>query len=133
MYNIGELFSESTGKQIVKQIKSDKKLLKNILYNLLSNAIKYSKDGQDIVFNSKITENHLTIEIIDCGIGIPKMDQKKLFTRFYRAENATNIKGTGLGLVIVKSYLNLLNGSIDFKSIENKGTTFTCIIPLKNE
>ncbi len=115
------------------QINSDKKLLKNILYNLLSNAIKYSKGGQNIYFNSEISDEELKIEIIDSGIGIPLKDQAQLFTRFYRAENATNIKGTGLGLVIVKSYLNLLHGSIQFKSIENKGTTFTCIIPLKNE
>ncbi|MFD1551286.1 hybrid sensor histidine kinase/response regulator [Putridiphycobacter roseus] len=120
-------------KSDVKNIIADKKLLKNVLYNLLSNAIKYSKDGQDITFNSFITNKELKIEIKDKGIGIPLADQAQLFTRFYRAENAINIKGTGLGLVIVKSYLNLLHGSIDFKSIENEGTTFTCIIPIENE
>ena len=58
---------------------------------LLSNAIKYSKGGQNIYFNSEISDEELKIEIIDSGIGIPLKDQAQLFTRFYRAENATNI------------------------------------------
>jgi signal transduction histidine kinase len=71
--------------------------------------------------------------VIDEGIGIPKSDQKELFTRFFRAKNATNIKGTGLGLNIVKKYLELLEGNMTFESQENKGTRFTIRIPINQE
>ncbi len=113
-----------------EEITSDRNVVKNILYNLISNSIKYSGENQEINFNSIIKNGFLTIEIIDRGIGIPKADQAKLFTRFHRAENATNIKGTGLGLSIVKRYLDLLKGSIIFESEENVKTVFTCKIPI---
>ena len=67
------------------------------------------------------------------GIGIPKTEQKNLFSRFFRAKNATNIKGTGLGLNIVKSYLDLLNGNINFESRENVGSKFIVKIPIAHE
>ncbi|MFK8038817.1 MAG: ATP-binding protein [Crocinitomicaceae bacterium] len=123
-----EIVSEIVG-DLKMEVYTDRNILKNILFNLLTNAIKYSSENQTIYFKSKIDKFQIEIKIIDNGIGIPKKDQEKLFTRFYRAENATNIKGTGLGLVIVKSYLNLLNGVITYESIENKGSTFTIIIP----
>lgn len=65
----------------------------------------------------------------DSGIGIPKKDQKHLFEKFFRANNAINIKGTGLGLHIVKRYLDLMKGSITFRSKENAGTTFIVTLP----
>ena len=116
-----------------KIVFSDQNLIKNILYNLISNSIKYSKEGQEIHFNSIFEHHYLTIEIIDFGIGIPDTEQKDLFSRFFRANNALNIKGTGLGLNIVKSYLVLLNGSIKFESQENVGTKFIVKIPLGYE
>ncbi len=70
---------------------------------------------------------YLTIK--DQGIGIPEEEQEHLFTRFFRAYNAENIQGTGLGLNIVKRYLDLLNGSINFKSKINMGTEFNLVIP----
>jgi signal transduction histidine kinase len=72
------------------------------------------------------------ITISDHGIGISEEDQKHLFSSFFRAANATNIHGTGLGLHIVKRYVGLLNGSIDIKSQLNKGTIVTISIPLNN-
>jgi PAS domain S-box-containing protein len=115
----------------LEQIQSDPKILKNILYNLISNAIKYSDENKTITFSSTIHEGELQISIIDEGIGIPSEDQKELFGRFFRAKNATNIKGTGLGLNIVKKYVQMLKGSINFKSELNKGSTFTVQLPLK--
>ena len=112
-------------------INSDPKILKNILYNLISNAIKYSEEGKTITFKNDIVNDGLKIEVIDEGIGIPKEDQEELFGRFFRAKNVTNIKGTGLGLNIVKKYVEMLNGDINFESELNKGTTFSIIIPLK--
>lgn len=123
-----EIISEIEGDTKAK-VYSDRNILKNILFNLLTNAIKYSNENEPIFYQSIISEKQIEIKIIDSGIGIPIKDQEKLFTRFYRAENVTNIKGTGLGLVIVKSYLNLLKGNISYESAENKGSCFTIIIP----
>ena len=73
----------------------------------------------------------LKIDISDEGIGIPKREQKHLFDRFFRAENATNIQGTGLGLNITKKYIDLMNGSIAINSKEKIGTTVSISIPQK--
>jgi len=113
------------------EINSDQDIIKNILYNLVSNAIKYSKEGQEIIINSAIYEDELVLEVLDFGIGIPQDEQKHLFNRFFRAKNTVNIKGTGLGLNIVQSYLDLLKGNITFDSKENIGTRFIVKIPLK--
>lgn len=107
---------------------SDPHILKNILLNLISNAIKYSLENGKI-FIKIAAETDITISIIDNGIGIPEKDQEQLFERFHRAENATNIQGTGLGLNIVKKYVELLKGRITFHSQEGKGSTFTVFLP----
>lgn len=103
--------------------------LKNILLNLLSNAIKYSPEDALIKIYSRIQHKQVIISVEDNGMGIPKEQQKHLFTRFFRADNATAIQGTGLGLYIVKKYLESLKGSIDFESVEGQGTTFTIQFP----
>ena len=111
----------------------DKKCLKHILFNLLSNATKYSHEGAIIYCNTELDEDSLKITIRDEGIGIPIGDQKHLFTRFFRAHNVENIKGTGLGLHIVRRYVELLKGKIRFESAEGKGTIFNIEIPLEGE
>ena len=111
----------------------DKRLVKNILFNLLSNAIKYSDEGKEIYLNERLQGDYFLIDIIDQGIGIPEADQTHLFTRFFRAANAMNIQGTGLGLNIVKRYIDLVGGSITFESRLNEGTTFTVCLPLHQE
>ncbi|MFK7773106.1 MAG: PAS domain S-box protein [Saprospiraceae bacterium] len=108
----------------------DKKLLNNILLNLFSNAIKYSKEDGKIKCEVEIVDHQLEVKIIDEGIGIPLSEQKHLFTRFFRGANVINIQGTGLGLNIVREYLEVMNGTIAFESIENVGTTFIVKIPL---
>ena len=112
-----------------KMVKLDRHLLKNILLNLLSNAIKYSPRGQSVEVVSHYEENQLIIEVKDQGIGIPPEEQKRMFVRFFRASNVENIKGTGLGLTIVKRYLDLMKGSISFTSDYGKGSTFRVEIP----
>jgi len=102
----------------------DKQLFRNVLINLLSNAIKFSPENARIDFKT-IANSHLEIEIKDSGIGIPARDQKHLFDRFFRASNAGNIQGTGLGLHIVKKYVELMDGTINFKSTFGQGTIFT--------
>lgn len=108
----------------------DEKILHNIFLNLITNAIKYS--DSDIVITSDVKDDIVDIMIIDKGIGIPKEEQKHLFTKFFRAKNVVNIQGTGLGLTIVKHYVNLLGGEISFESQLGKGSKFYIKIPQNN-
>ncbi len=110
-------------------IKVDSKLLKNVLFNLVSNALKFSPEGGLIEVDSEVLEQLVRISVRDHGIGIPASDQKHLFERFFRGQNAIHIQGTGLGLSIVAKYAELMRGSIDFESKENEGTKFTISIP----
>ena len=107
---------------------SDPHILKNVLLNLVSNAIKYSPEDKAIRVVLQETDV-IKVEVIDEGLGIPKKDQAQLFERFHRAENVTNIQGTGLGLHIVKKYITLLQGVIHFKSEEGNGSTFAISLP----
>jgi PAS domain S-box-containing protein len=113
---------------------TDKKLVKNILINLISNAIKFSPEEGTVTVNSFINDGTAAISVKDEGIGISEEDQEHLFTSFFRGKNALNIQGTGLGLHIVKRYLELIGGSINLQSRLNKGTTITFNIPVnKND
>jgi signal transduction histidine kinase len=106
----------------------DERILKNILTNLLSNSLKYSDKEVELIMQP-LDNKTLRIEVKDYGIGIPEEEQKYVFTRFFRAGNATNVSGTGLGLHIVKKYVDLIGGDISFQSRENQGTTFYLTIP----
>jgi signal transduction histidine kinase len=112
------------------EILADKHTLKNILINLLSNAVKYSPEGKEIILKTHCLPDALKLEVTDYGIGIPNEDKAHMFERFFRASNAINYQGTGLGLTIVKRYLDLLGGSIRFDSELNKGTSFFVHLPL---
>lgn len=116
-----------------KDMLVDSHLLKNILINLLSNAIKYSPEDKDIILKTQYYTNVLEIEVTDHGIGIPEEDKVHMFERFFRAGNADNYEGTGLGLTIVKRYLDILGGSIRFESETNKGTSFFVLLPIITE
>ncbi|HXP49439.1 MAG TPA: PAS domain-containing sensor histidine kinase, partial [Bacteroidia bacterium] len=118
---------------MVREVNMDQNLLRNILNNLLNNAIKYSPENSLIDFAISDNNNEITISVKDCGIGIPEDDRPFMFDRFFRAKNASNIQGTGLGLNIVKRYIDLMGGSIDFTSEVNKGTIFAVKLPLKKE
>ena len=108
----------------------DRQMLTHILRNLVSNAVKYSPAESRIRLGITVANGELKIAVEDQGMGIPEQDQPEIFKRFYRAENVTNIQGTGLGLNIVKKYLKQLNGTIGFESKVNEGTTFTVQIPV---
>jgi two-component system sensor kinase FixL len=112
------------------QINLDESLLKCCIVNLISNSIKYSGENTFIDFNSEINENGCTITIRDNGIGIPLTDQKHLFEAFFRAHNTGEIPGTGLGLNIVARYIDLMGGTVKFKSEVDQGTIFTILFPL---
>ena len=107
----------------------DRNLLKSCIVNLISNAIKYSGENTFIDFNTEISAEGCTITIRDNGIGIPKADHKHLFEAFFRAHNTGEIPGTGLGLNIVARYIDLMNGSVNFESEIDAGTTFIILFP----
>jgi PAS domain S-box-containing protein len=111
----------------IEDICLDEGYLNHILTNLLSNAIKYSPQNSSIYFSTKVEGSIVALSVKDNGIGISDEDQKHLFERFFRASNTAGIKGTGLGLHIVKRYVELLGGTIHVKSTINKGTEFTVI------
>jgi PAS domain S-box-containing protein len=113
----------------IKHVETDARILRNIMFNLISNASKYSESGKAISIHCLQEHGTVRFGIQDNGIGIPKEDQKHLFDRFYRASNAGQIQGTGLGLNIVKRYAELLRGEISFKSEYTKGSTFYISIP----
>jgi len=110
---------------------SDKNLLKNIFFNLITNAIKFSPEGALITINSNVNAGTAEIAVTDKGIGIAPADQEHLFSSFFRGKNALNIQGTGLGLHIVKRYLDLLGGNVQLESKLGEGTKISCIIPIK--
>lgn len=110
----------------------DPSLLRKILVNLLSNAIKYSGAGSVVTVQGNCRNNALTISVIDQGIGIAPDDQEHLFERFFRAKNAVNVAGTGLGLHIVGRYVALMDGQVQLQSELNVGTTVTLILPYEN-
>ena len=111
-------------------VRLDPKLVNHIIINLLSNAIKYTDENKEILFELAKGGDKVIITITDQGIGIPEMEQKKLFERFFRAENAANIQGTGLGLHIVKQYTELMGGAVQFKSQVGVGSVFTIELPI---
>lgn len=108
----------------------DGQLLRNILINLLVNAGKYSAEGQEIGLTTSVQADQLWVTVKDEGIGIPDAEKDKLFVNFFRASNVTHIQGTGLGLYIVKRYVDLLGGQITFTSQLDSGTIFTVQLPL---
>ena len=113
-------------------IYQDEKILELTLFNLVRNAIKYSPENTIIDIKVSLDTDKIIFNISDQGIGIPENDQKHIFQRYFRAENALLDQGTGIGLNIVKSHLDNLGGSISFVSKENIGSTFTVELPCKN-
>jgi len=109
----------------------DEKILELILTNLINNAIKYSSEGDVIEVKAKASEKELNIQVKDEGMGIPEKEQKYIFNRYFRAENALLNAGTGIGLNIIKSHLENLGGQIVFNSKEGEGSTFMVTLPIK--
>ncbi|MBI5414937.1 PAS domain-containing protein [Candidatus Peregrinibacteria bacterium] len=109
----------------------DPKLFREVIQNLVSNAVKFNRPQGIVRVVVQEVEKKLQIDIIDTGMGIPRRDHSRLFGKFYRGENATRSteSGTGLGLYLVKSYVEKWGGSVGFESEENKGSTFSMVFP----
>jgi signal transduction histidine kinase len=127
--NQGKVKINSIGNNFL--LYADRNLIEYSISNLLNNAFKYSKSSTDVELNIVSTESECKIEIIDYGIGIPKKDQDKLFNTFYRASNTSGIQGTGLGLHIVKTFVEKNKGKVTLESRLGKGTKVTMQFPLQ--
>ncbi|RYG47561.1 MAG: PAS domain-containing sensor histidine kinase [Chitinophagaceae bacterium] len=112
-----------------QEVMLDPALFRNIVINLLSNAIKFSHTGGKIMVATAVNKKQVRLIVSDSGMGISKDDQQHLFERFFRAANATNIQGTGLGLHIVARYVELMNGKIEVESELENGTSFKLTFP----
>ncbi|MFV8833637.1 chemotaxis protein CheB [Aquisalimonas sp.] len=113
------------------ELVSDATRVTQVLLNLLTNAIKYNRDGGDVYLGAWHDDQRLWIAISDTGIGIPQEDRGRLFESFNRlGQEGGRIQGTGIGLVLVHRILQLLGGSIDVQSTPDQGSTFTFNLPL---
>ncbi|KKS84267.1 MAG: Integral membrane sensor signal transduction histidine kinase [Parcubacteria group bacterium GW2011_GWA2_43_11] len=123
---------EKPSKEII--VRGDKALIVQVFQNLIDNALKYGKDNRNVTISFKTLETHVEIYVVDNGIGIPSKELSTIYQRFYRASNAvrSTAGGSGLGLFIVKSFVEQMKGSIAVTSSEGVGTTFVVSLPLAN-
>ena len=110
-------------------INFDEKTLELALSNLVHNAIKYSPEDSNIEIVVENNTQETTISVVDKGIGIPDEEQKHIFNRYFRAENALLTQGTGIGLNIAKQHLENIGAELNFSSKHNIGSTFKITIP----
>lgn len=113
------------------EITGVKKILDEIIFNLCDNAVKYNRSGGDVKVSVKNSADTVTVTVSDTGIGIPTVQQDRVFERFYRVDKARSksIGGTGLGLSIVKHGVMYHNAQISLESKENEGTTVVINFP----
>lgn len=111
------------------EVTLDERLLSEVVGNLLSNALKYSPAGSQVHFDVIANDEHCRFEVKDEGIGIPEADIPRLFQSFFRASNADQIKGSGLGLAVVKKALDVQNGTVEVRSSLGLGTEFVVRVP----
>lgn len=122
---------ENFGKDVTPMM-GDEKLLRMVFQNLLSNAVKYTPPKGTVTIELQRTnDGKFVIRVSDTGYGIPSHQQRKIFTKLFRADNAKEkvADGTGLGLYIVKSIIDNSGGEITFESEENRGSSFTIVFP----
>jgi signal transduction histidine kinase len=114
------------------KVVADMQLLHIIMNNFVSNAIKYSRPHDTVTISHKIEGNYLVTSIKDTGLGIPKDQQAHMFEKFFRVklEDRTDITGTGLGMYIVKQYIEQMHGKVWFTSVHGKGTEFFFSLPI---
>ena len=116
-------------------IKIDEEAVSEAIVNLVDNAVKYSDDRKKISVRTFRENNYAVIEVEDEGIGIPEKDQKKIFEKFFRVSsgNVHNVKGSGIGLSIVKYIVDAHNGKIELFSEVGKGSKFRLLFPMENK
>lgn len=122
---------ETASDASLTSVSFDAEKLGLVFDNVLDNAIKYTEPGGKVVFRALREDDHAVIEIIDTGIGIPSRQLHRVFTKFFRADNALRLhtSGTGLGLYVVKNIVERHGGTVAVKSNEGKGSTFRITLP----
>lgn len=146
-FNISKLFEESINQNLPRiselnlkiennmpknaTVMADELKIKQVIDNLISNAVKFSRPKKDLVLDLEKREGKYVFSIKDYGIGVPYNQQDQIFEKFFRADNAAkeHSKGSGLGLYIAKSIIDIHGGKIWFKSVPEKGTTFYFSLP----
>lgn len=118
--------------QKLPELLVDKEAIQQVLYNLLDNAYKYSGESRIIEVIAESTGNSVKLSVKDFGIGIPHEDQNKIFDRFFRGGNelTRSVKGSGIGLTIVKKIIEAHHGTVSLDSTPGKGSTFQVTLPL---
>ncbi len=114
-----------------KLVLLDYSMIRYVFSNLISNAIKFSPQKGTIKISVTFREQDVDVEVKDKGIGIPEDEQNAIFQSFYRAKNADNIAGTGVGLSIVSEFIKLHKGKIKVNSIPGEGSAFIVTLPIK--
>ena len=118
--------------KLLPKVKVDREKMGVVIQNLLENAVKYTPEKGDIKITIESDKKNVIFKIKDSGVGIPKNQQDRIFTKFFRAENVTRMEtdGTGLGLYTTKNIVQAHKGEIWFESEENKGTAFYFTLPI---
>lgn len=115
-------------------IEADAVKLESVITNLLSNACKYSEDGATISCGIDAVDDMVEIIVSDNGMGIAEEDQHLVFQRLFRSPSTAKLReGTGIGLYLIKKYIELMKGTIDMYSRQGQGTTFTIHLPISKE
>lgn len=128
------LVFHSEEKQVMMDYDEEK--IQQVVYNLLSNALKFTSSGGQIIFHASTLDQddrpYLKLKVKDSGIGIPPENIDHIFDRFYQVDQAVNGKegSTGIGLALTKELIELMNGRIEVESTEGKGTEFTAYLPI---
>lgn len=119
----------------LKYIYADREKILRLLLNLLDNAVKFSNKDTEIILETECLENNkFMLSVLDSGPGIPRLEKKKIFERFYQVDSSRTrvFDGIGLGLAICENIVSLHLGTISVKDLEKGGTVFSCILPIKN-
>ena len=111
------------------EVPADERRLKQALFNLISNAIKFTPAGGSIRLEARRSGNELILAVTDTGVGIPAVDQERVFEKFERGNPQARESGAGLGLSLVKSLIELHGGSVSIESRPSAGTTIHCHLP----
>ena len=129
--NAREVTLETEMAAALPTVKGNRPLLNTMLRNLVGNAIKFSQPGGTVEVSAEYADSSLLLKVTDHGIGISESDLPHLFEKFYRSSTAqeAGIRGTGIGLVLVKQAVDAHHGSISVESHVGFGTCFTVTLP----
>jgi signal transduction histidine kinase len=117
----------------IGSFEADEHRMKQVLFNLISNAIKYTPAGGSIKLEARREEPWIILSVADTGVGIPEADRERVFGKFERGTSNARQGGAGLGLSLVKSFVELHGGRIEISGESGKGTRISCYLPIRTE